>query len=559
MPSSVWVGGIRTSTTTRSGWCSSTARSSSSASATAATTSKPPSASSLVARPASSDRVLGDHDSHGSSTVIVGRPAGRAVDGQRPVDRRGPLGQAVQPGAAASGAAPPRPSSVTTTTEPVAAALHGDLGAARPWRAWPRWSAPRRRRSRRPPRCSASSARHVDAQPDRQRRPGDDPGQRRVQPAVVEHGRVQAADELAQLGQRRLGLVVRRRRWPAGRARRASVRLARAMPRFIASETSRCWAPSCRSRSIRRRSASAAATMSARLRASDSTRWVSSSARPGPSRARAAASSARGHAARHPGRGEQHRGRQRRRSPARRRPAAAAQRPTAKPAAIGRASQQTATRAPPSAADDQRQQVVAELPPGGWMRHGPSGHAASHPGARAAAPGSRPRGRPGTAAAAGRCRPARTTAPATGTATTTSHVGHGEPTATGGPVDQAPERGRPDHPQPGDDHPAGDAERQPEERVEGRAPAARRPQGAQGTLRRAPAPRGGRRLHPGHGITRNQRRSLHPCGHPSARLRKTPPRGGCPPQRQHAPDPGRCPASSRCHTAPRTHRRGGTR
>jgi hypothetical protein len=42
----------------------------------------------------------------------------------------------------------------------------------------------------------------------RQGRVGRDPGKGRVQAAVVEHGRVQAADELAQLGQGLGGLVV---------------------------------------------------------------------------------------------------------------------------------------------------------------------------------------------------------------------------------------------------------------------------------------------------------------------------------------------------------------
>ena len=66
---------------------------------------------------AQQDRVLGDHDSHGSSTVIGGRAAGRAVDGQRAVDRGGPLGQAAQPAArAVDGTAPP-------------AAVVGDLDA----------------------------------------------------------------------------------------------------------------------------------------------------------------------------------------------------------------------------------------------------------------------------------------------------------------------------------------------------------------------------------------------------------------------------------------------
>ena len=91
----------------------------------------------------------------------------------------------------------------------------------------------------------------------------------------------------------------------------ALVKRSLAMPRFMASETSRCCAPSCRSRSIRRRSASAAATSSARLRASDSTLSASSSLGLGPSSARAAASSARGHLPGQPGRREQQPGRHR--------------------------------------------------------------------------------------------------------------------------------------------------------------------------------------------------------------------------------------------------------
>ena len=60
------------------------------------------------------------------------------------------------------------------------------------------------------------------------------------------------------------------------------------MPRFMASDTSRCWAPSCRSRSIRLRSVSAASTTPARLSDRVSTLRSSSSDRFGPSSARAA-------------------------------------------------------------------------------------------------------------------------------------------------------------------------------------------------------------------------------------------------------------------------------
>ena len=73
----MWVGGIRTSVTTRSGRCSSAARSRLSASATAATTSH----AGRVEQPdqplAQQHGVLGEHYSHGSSTsIVVGPPSG---------------------------------------------------------------------------------------------------------------------------------------------------------------------------------------------------------------------------------------------------------------------------------------------------------------------------------------------------------------------------------------------------------------------------------------------------------------------------------------------------
>ena len=141
----------------------------------------------------------------------------------------------------------------------------------------------------------------------------------------------------------------------------ASVRLARAMPRFMASETSRCWAPSCRSRSIRRRSASVALTMSARLRARVSTRSASSSLRLGPSRVRAADSSARltpraSHGAANSAataRMIRAQGKLTPGSPVR-----------SSPSTTTGSSQDAATRAPPRSPVNRLTRVVAELAPG---------------------------------------------------------------------------------------------------------------------------------------------------------------------------------------------------
>src|SRR5215469_7756033 len=71
----------------------------------------------------------------------------------------------------------------------------------------------------------------------------------------------------------------------------SSANLALARPRSMARATRRCWAPSCRSRSIRRRSASAESTTRARL-SSSSPILALRSARGGPRRRRATAASA---------------------------------------------------------------------------------------------------------------------------------------------------------------------------------------------------------------------------------------------------------------------------
>jgi hypothetical protein len=52
------------------------------------------------------------------------------------------------------------------------------------------------------------TARQVHGQPDRDRHPRRNARQRRVQAAVLQHGRVQAADQVAEFGQGRLGVLV---------------------------------------------------------------------------------------------------------------------------------------------------------------------------------------------------------------------------------------------------------------------------------------------------------------------------------------------------------------
>ena len=84
---------------------------------------------------------------------------------------------------------------------------------ASPARTWRRSSAPRRRRSRRPPRPARAAAR--SARSSTSTGSGARAGQRaqrRLEPAVGEHGRVDAAGELAQLGERLVELLHRARR-----------------------------------------------------------------------------------------------------------------------------------------------------------------------------------------------------------------------------------------------------------------------------------------------------------------------------------------------------------
>ena len=84
-PSSVWVGGMRTSTTATSGWCAPTLRSSSSASPAWPTTSKPDVLQQPCDSLAQQHRVLGDHDTHAVVTSVPAMAArfrgGRHTDG----------------------------------------------------------------------------------------------------------------------------------------------------------------------------------------------------------------------------------------------------------------------------------------------------------------------------------------------------------------------------------------------------------------------------------------------------------------------------------------------
>ena len=116
VPSSVNVGGIRTSTTARSGSCPAIAASSRSASPTAAMTSWPASSNSRGEALAQQRLVLGDHDPHGSSAVTVVPAPGGLSTRQRPAVRGHAVGEPGEAGARPTRTAPPTPSSATETT-----------------------------------------------------------------------------------------------------------------------------------------------------------------------------------------------------------------------------------------------------------------------------------------------------------------------------------------------------------------------------------------------------------------------------------------------------------
>ena len=256
-PSSVCVGGMRTSTIATSGLWALTLRSRSSAS--------PAWRDDVEARLLEQARdalaqqhgVVGDDDPHGmvapgwscprrAGDWTSSRPSSAASRSARP---RRPLPRAGSPRRRRRRRGPRRPRAV--------AARDADVRRGWPARTWRRWSATRRRRSRRPPRparAAAPSGTLVDV--DGQRRAVGERLERGVEAAVGQHRRVDAAGQLAQLLER---LARAPSRAPSSMLRGALGVVARAAsrarPSCSASATSRCWAPSCRSRSRRRRSA----------------------------------------------------------------------------------------------------------------------------------------------------------------------------------------------------------------------------------------------------------------------------------------------------------------
>ena len=169
------------------------------------------------------------------------------------------------------GRAAPIPPPGRAPRRPVVGDLHSDPSgscriatcAVAPTRAWPRWPAPRRPRSRRWPRSGPGAARRAPHRPWSHRRPLHQGLDGSGQPGLGQDRRVDAAGQLPQLGQGLRASFLAARAAPPGSGSAPAARL-RAMPSARLKVTSRCCAPSCRSRSMRRRSASPASTIRAR-------------------------------------------------------------------------------------------------------------------------------------------------------------------------------------------------------------------------------------------------------------------------------------------------------
>ena len=199
-----------------------------SASPTAATTSWPCVGEQAGEPVPQEDRVLGDHDAHGSSTTRMVGPPGGLDDVAASRRRRATRSAQARAARCPAGSAPPTPLSVTSTTQPsvapgrraptarVAPACLADVGRA-----------PRRRRSRRSPRSApVGRSGEVDVDVDRDRRARGQRRQRGVEPAVGRgrpdgcRGRGRAARR-----SRLLGLAVGLRRPARGRAVGVAVEL----------------------------------------------------------------------------------------------------------------------------------------------------------------------------------------------------------------------------------------------------------------------------------------------------------------------------------------------
>ena len=235
-----------------------TLRSRSSASPAWPTTSMPASSSSRATPSRSSTLSSASDYSHGISPGrLCPRPGGLTTS-RRPSRIVSRSARPAQPGARV-GSAPPTPSSRTSTTR------DGRSGAPRDTVACvgARVLGDVRQRlgddevGGRLDRPRAAARRAASAQLDRQRRAASSACERRAQPAVGQDRRVDAARQLAQLLEREL--AARRRRGRAAPRPRPgrSCSLRSARPTCSDSATSRCWAPSWRSRSRLRRSAMA--------------------------------------------------------------------------------------------------------------------------------------------------------------------------------------------------------------------------------------------------------------------------------------------------------------
>ena len=207
-----------------------------------------------------SDAVVGDHDAHGSSAVTTVPAAGRAGHAQTPVaaPRRGRPGRAGPEPCAAS--APPTPSSAISIATPVAVrdsrtdaavacGVLADVGQRLAGHEvqreldGPRQRAPARRTT--PPSAPSSAPRATPA-PRRGR-------------GRATAGWMPRASSRSSSSECASSSLARRRELLGLRGVAADV--GRIIRSCSESATSRCWAPSCRSRSSRRRSASPAATM----------------------------------------------------------------------------------------------------------------------------------------------------------------------------------------------------------------------------------------------------------------------------------------------------------
>ena len=229
-------------------------------------------------RVAASSYRAGTESCIGRLVGICARDARPAADGARDRDRavkRGqPVGKATQP-AAGAGVGAADPVVVDLDAQLIVELADPHRRPGRAWRTWSRWSGPRRRRStRRPPRRAGSA-------PGRCRRPpSTDVRSARDSTAGPES----ALGEDERDGSRGPGREARRGPpWPhpprapgcdgpPGSPPSPSARRATCSSRL--SETSRCWAPSWRSRSTRRRSRSPASTIRAR-EARTSSSWAS--------------------------------------------------------------------------------------------------------------------------------------------------------------------------------------------------------------------------------------------------------------------------------------------